>query len=412
MARTPYRNLGGEAPESAVREQLRRLLDSPHFRSSRKCSRFLRYVVERLGENSSEPLKERTIGVEVFGREPDYDTNHDPVVRSAAGETRKRLAQYYLEREHENEIRIGLPVGHYAPEIAPPQNGGGPVEPAGRHHRFRLIGIVTAVAALAGAALWLYLPRTYSGQSDLDRFWEPLVRQKVPVVVCLGQGRPFYFAPRVQTGLEEWFEGQGQTGDPPPMLGSISLGDVIPAWDTFVALPDAQALVGIADLLVRRGSSIELLGARASSLKDLRGRPSVLVGAFNNQWTLNLTGELRYWLDIDEKRGGFVVRDQKKTGMAEWEVSTEHPGWANTVDYAIVSRFRVPLTEQIIVAIAGTTWSGTLAGGEFVTDESYFAKSLSDAPPDWYQKNIQVVLSTEVIEGVPGPPEVAATHFW
>ncbi|MBN2130516.1 MAG: hypothetical protein JW741_13530, partial [Sedimentisphaerales bacterium] len=229
---------------------------------------------------------------------------------------------------------------------------------------------------------------------------------------CLGQGRPFYFDGSVQAGLEEWFESQSHTADPPPMLNSISLEDVVPVWDMFVALPDAQALVRIADLLVRSGSSIDLLGARTSSLKDLRGRPSVLIGAFNNQWTLSLTGDTRYWFDTDHKRGGFLVRDQKNGETAEWEVSTEQPDWANIVDYAIVSRVRVPLTEQIVVAIAGITAAGTLAAGEFVTDESYFAQSVDDAPPDWYKKNIQVVLSTEVVNGVPGPPEVVATHFW
>ena len=67
-------------------EQLARILDSPQFRSSKRCSAFLRYVVEQAAENHFDSLKERTVGIAVFERDPDYDTNQDPVVRGTAGE--------------------------------------------------------------------------------------------------------------------------------------------------------------------------------------------------------------------------------------------------------------------------------------------------------------------------------------
>ena len=100
------------SPETA-RLQLDKILNSLQFRSSKRCSVFLRHVVEHAAENHLESLKERSLGIEVFGRDPDYDTNQDPVVRSTAGEVRKRLAQYYLEEGHRDEIRISLPAGSY-----------------------------------------------------------------------------------------------------------------------------------------------------------------------------------------------------------------------------------------------------------------------------------------------------------
>src|SRR5262249_18557836 len=92
-----------------VLAQLERILDSPPFRSSKRCSLFLRYVVEHASDNHLECLKERVLGVEVFKRDPQYDTNQDPVVRGTAGEVRKRLAQYYLEPGRAEELRISLP---------------------------------------------------------------------------------------------------------------------------------------------------------------------------------------------------------------------------------------------------------------------------------------------------------------
>ena len=59
----------------------------------------------------------RTAGVEVFGRKPDCDNNSDPIVRVTATELRKKLAQYYYEDGHSDEIRIELPPGSYLPRF-------------------------------------------------------------------------------------------------------------------------------------------------------------------------------------------------------------------------------------------------------------------------------------------------------
>ena len=81
----------------AVRAQLERILLSTPFRSSKRYPAFLRYVVEQELNGASSELKERTIAIEVFGKDPYYDPGADPVVRISAGEVRKRLAQYYQE---------------------------------------------------------------------------------------------------------------------------------------------------------------------------------------------------------------------------------------------------------------------------------------------------------------------------
>jgi hypothetical protein len=80
----------------------------------------LTYVVEQTLLGNSSELKERTIGVEAFGREPAYDVNLDPVVRTTAAEVRKRLSQYYYNADHAKELVIELPVGSYVPVFREP----------------------------------------------------------------------------------------------------------------------------------------------------------------------------------------------------------------------------------------------------------------------------------------------------
>src|ERR1039458_9636620 len=63
--------------KDAILEQLERLLAYPAFKSSKRCLTLLRYVVEHNLSGEGEPLKERTLGMAVFGRPAEYDTNAD-----------------------------------------------------------------------------------------------------------------------------------------------------------------------------------------------------------------------------------------------------------------------------------------------------------------------------------------------
>jgi hypothetical protein len=89
---------GVELTADMIRAQLDLMVRDEVFRSSKRSIAFLRYVVEQTLKGSADQIKERTIGVEVFGRKPSYDTNLDHIVRTAATELRKRLAIYYGQK--------------------------------------------------------------------------------------------------------------------------------------------------------------------------------------------------------------------------------------------------------------------------------------------------------------------------
>src|SRR5580693_5378813 len=107
--------------KKAIQEQLERLLSNSHFKQSRRFPSFLRFVIDQTLLGQTDLLKERTLGIEIFGREADYDTASDPIVRVTATEIRKRIAQYYQEPGHESELRVSLPAGSYVPQFHWPQ---------------------------------------------------------------------------------------------------------------------------------------------------------------------------------------------------------------------------------------------------------------------------------------------------
>jgi hypothetical protein len=401
-----------EVPRQAALAQLARVLDSPQFHSSKRCSLFLRYVVEQAVERRLDCLKERTLGIAVFDRDPHYDTNQDPIVRSTAGEVRKRLAQYYLDPGHDDELRIGIPTGSYMPEVHPPAERTEPVlgtvvlpRPVSRPGRWWIAAAVFAVAV--AAAGYLYFRKT-----DLDRFWAPLIDGQGPLLVCLGQPRAYGFTPATEQAMDDWFDKPDEPRNPPPEIATIPLSAVVPSWTRYTGVGNAQALARISWLMAIRGKRIQVRGGRSLSLADLRGKPAVLIGAFSNQWTLDLTGHLRFYFEGDPKNSTALVRDRRNPGMTDWKVVEPWVNPKSQVDYAIISRVLDATTEQVVVVVAGITHLGTQAAGEFLTNPEYFAEAVKQAPHDWSRKNMQIVISAKVMRETAGPPQVTAVDFW
>ena len=396
----------GELPEmgverDAIREQLERILANPLFTHSKRYPLLLRWVVERALEGRSGQLKERTLGVEVFGRHPDYDTNTDPVVRITAGEIRKRIAQYYHEPGRENEVRIDLPCGSYVPEFHRPLQLERPILPPVEVlsktedlpiPRTAPIRPVYLVALTLPPVIWLVI-WLFSG-SPVDRFWRPFWDSPGSVLLCIGG-----------TGIA-----LEVAATPPPNDQTITLTDEIKR--EYVAFADATTLSRLAGLFQARGRQYSMRIGSSTTFADLRNGPVVLVGGFNNGWTMRLLGQLRYHLVRDPATKVEWIEDQQNPSQRDWLVDSTTPYLKLTEDYAIIARVLDPATERMVVVAAGIMQYGTIAAGEFLTNPKYLEDLAKVAPPNWQHKNLQAVIATKVINGNSGPPRIVATHYW
>jgi hypothetical protein len=410
-----------ESERRAVQDQLERMLAHPFFSHSKRYPALLRYVVEHALDGRTEQMKERTLGIEVFGRNPEYDTNQDPVVRTTAGEIRKRIAQYYHLPEHRHDLRIELPIGTYIPEfhISEPLVTPAPIpvvaEPPLTHAPSRLLLPLSrrAVASLVGAAIvaacltmWV---RAANAPSALDRFWGAVVESNNPVLLCVGQPS-FSDIPRDLRSPEAAgaaVVGPGTGGTPD---GQATLRDLYRMAKHYVALTDAITLSRITGMLEVRGKAFRVRGLLDTSLADLRDGPVVLVGAFNNEWTLRLTGPLRF--RFQNQRPLLWIVDSQNPSAKSWKVDLSQPYLQVADDYGIISRVRDPTTGRVVVVAAGLSGWATEAAGEFLAEPKYLEEIAKNAPKGWERKNMQVVIGTKVIAGNSGPPSVLATHFW
>jgi hypothetical protein len=408
---------------AAICRELESILKSPSFRTSKRCQQSLSYVVQHSLEGHVELLKERGIGAELFGRPISYATGEDGVVRVLASEVRKRLAQHYHEQASSTPVRIELPVGSYVPQFywnpdAPPAHVEAPSRAEIRSKRWYL----TMAALTLGLVLVpvLIASRVRSGrppQSALERFWSPLFSTSQPVLICLA--KPMLYRPSLdlyrrysrthpeafQTEVERWSELLPL--DPNEKL----LWRDITAYPDFgIAAGDARVAVGLSTLFARINKPSQLRIGDNYSFEDLRNSPAVLVGAFNNRWTLQMTANLHFAFLEADSRGPARIQEQGPSGRM-W-FPTYAPHGRATEDFGVVTRVLDSKTGQLLIAVAGVAAAGTQAAGEFICTPAYLAEGLQTAPPDWAKKNLQVVIETTVTDWVAGPPRVVATYSW
>ena len=96
---------------------LEKILRSAPFAQSERLQRFLKFVVTETLAGHADRLKGYTLGVEVFDRDPSFDSAIDAIVRVEAARLRAKLREYYDQEGSEDPVRIELPKGRYAVQI-------------------------------------------------------------------------------------------------------------------------------------------------------------------------------------------------------------------------------------------------------------------------------------------------------
>jgi hypothetical protein len=403
-------------PDSeAVLRELQEILASHHFCNSKRYPAMLTYIVENTLAGKQEHLKERTIGVEVFDRPPTYDSNNDTVVRYTAGEVRKRLQLYYSESGHSSAVRITLPAGSYIPEFhyahelpaehgddagfraEHPHDGGGPAHAdAGEIHsllggttssRKRLVW--TSVAALAMILAAAGLVGKYHSISAVDSFWTPVLRDQHTVIICTGS---VVFAQNNFSGVHT----AGRDIDYP-----------------FVSMQSATAITQISRLLERLGAPTELASSATIPLTELREHTIILIGGYNNQWTLRLLQPLRFHFSpasTDSPDQDASIADQMQP-QARWARDHSLP-YSSADDYALLARFRDATTDGWVVALAGLGRNGTEAAAQFATSPHYMQLLREQMGRDFANQNVEVLMKVNVVDGKTGAPSILAVHVW
>ena len=414
----------GEKRHDIIRRQLKRIQDSHAFCNSARAKEFLSYVIENVLEGRMEQLKERSIGVSLFHRAPTYVTGEDPIVRVKAAEVRKRLAQYYSEDESVPEVKIEIPVGSYVPKFhwrpvtepeVPPAKAEVVEEVVPRDaprikHRGWQIAVAASVLVILGVVLATTIRKQAGEKSQFDQFWAPVFSSGQSVLICLSSpvtyainSKLFALAGPARQGM---YDSQVKRDSTPLQLDPdtpLRWKDLTPLVDYAVNKDDVYVAAELTELFARihKGSQVRI--GHDFNYEDLRNSPAVLVGAFDNPWTMRVDTEL----PILFQEPGMIV---ERGGQGRvWRMEGDKRG---TRDFAIIARLRNSKTGQFLMIAAGIGMVGTQAAGRFVSRQGDLDTALRIAPKGWQDKNIEMVIESDVIEDSASPPRVVALKTW
>jgi hypothetical protein len=430
----------------SLQQHLKEVLEGSAFKGSHRSGQFLKYIVEQAIAGHFESLKERVIGVELFGRSPSYDTGDDAIVRVTASDVRRRLLQHYGKYGTNSQFRIRLPLGTYVPEfsrephnsvvdaheaeplsevtvvspepvpvVAPPPPATPPIIGHTAVPWLAIAMVITVLNLLTGIAmLWNHSSRKAEALSVLP--WST-----------------FFISPRatqIITSDPNIAEIQAFTGD------QISVSDyanhnylpnpkaLTPAAERFCrsilrgdksAALDVPIAVNIAELAQTSSKKISVRTARSIQISDIKNDDNfVFLGSpRSNPWSGLFAPLLDFRFVFDKKLGSEIIQnDHPRQHELPYYVPTA-PGWATGQSFAIIAFVQNPDQNGHVLLLAGANGEGTEAAGKLATDLTRLSLALRNCgiPSPGPTQHFEMLLQLNTMAGSPNNVDVVACHI-
>jgi TolB-like protein/Flp pilus assembly protein TadD len=108
----------GAIEHKSIADELARVLASRAFARATRARSLLRYLVEAHLDAQTQRLKETTIALDVFDRDPaTFDGDRDGIVRVSVNRLREHLERFYADEGRDAPLRFEIARGSYAPII-------------------------------------------------------------------------------------------------------------------------------------------------------------------------------------------------------------------------------------------------------------------------------------------------------
>jgi hypothetical protein len=431
-----------------LRSHLNEIIESAAFRGSHRSAQFLRFICEQALSGNLESLKERTIGVELFGRSPSYDTGEDAIVRVTASDVRKRLSTYYLSPGRApSELRISVPVGSYVPEFIHDL----PASVAAEHAETALHSAASEAdagvsAESSGTASALPPPSIVRN----PWFWVSVCLMAVSIALVVRPGRraaavappaeplPWsaIFAekrgPLLITSDPNIAEIQGLTNQPvsvsdyanqqyipnPAVLSPllVHICSAVLRGDK-AANVDTKIVAAVAELAAGNAAQIHVRAARDLHFSDFDTEGSLIFlgSPRTDPWTALFDDQLDFRFRYDNaSRQEIIQNAHPRPGEPSQYIPTAK-GFATGQSFALVSFIRNPNHAGNVLIMAGANAEGTRAAGEFLTTGSSLSSTLQSCglhrvPATGSVPHFQVLLRVRTMAGSPTAFDVVTCH--
>ncbi len=354
------------------------------FAKAARLSQFLLYVCERAILGRLDEVSEQQVGIHVFGRPADYNSNEDNIVRTHARLLRRKLDEYYLAEGKDEPLRILIPKGGYVPVFeAVPEPVAPGREPEAAHwlSRWKMAAVVVCLLLAAGAVVISLRGGAHRPNPRVRQFWSQI----------FNTARPTFLVPS-DTGYVLYQNYTRRT---------VTLAEYLARdfWRQFETPPDMNrgAIEGLAslpytnqvdlNLCWRLGRSTEMdlqrtavRAPRELSISDLKGANALVMGARRgNPWAELFDQQNAFQGLFDETRRNYVLNREPRAGEAP--LYTEHLDNGTQHAYAIVAFVRGITGQEHALLLSGTTTPGTEGAGDFLLNEQSLGSFLEKIAP-------------------------------
>jgi hypothetical protein len=453
--------IGNKGEIASLQRHLKEVIEGDVFKGSHRSGQFLQYIIDQAIAGHFDSLKERVIGMELFGRSASYDTGDDAIVRVTASDVRKRLLQHYGRFGATAEYRINLPSGSYIPEITRvPRSEAGPANGAPVHGEIGQLhhdspgpnqevlphpgASVIEVAALPlieaaqpkrlGRYRWLFfgILIVAINLTLWGIFWSRLAPLESPHTSSLPWSALFGSSHAIEliTSDPNISDIQGITGS------EVSVSDyanhkyipvpnkLTPEQDYFCrnilrgdnsAGVDAPIVANVAALAQTNSKSIEVRTARSIQITDLRSDNNfIFLGSpRSDPWFSLFNDQLDFRFVFDKSSGSEFIRNLHPRPNEQPQYVPTALGWATGDSYAIMALVRNPDQSGQVLLLAGANGEGTEAAGKFATDLPRLSTELRKCgiTPSDPIRHFEMLLHLNTMAGTPNNIDLVACHI-
>jgi hypothetical protein len=446
---------------SSLQQHLKEVIEGDAFRGSHRSGQFLQYIIDQAIAGHFDCLKERVIGMELFGRSASYDTGDDAIVRVTASDVRKRLLQHYGRYGATSEYRINLPSGSYFPEITRVPRGEVGLLDGGLAHgdtgqvrhespgpNLELVPVPGGLATEAavppqveatqpkrlGGYRWLFLAILIVAinLTMWGIFWSRPSPNETPRTSFLPWSVLFGSSHAVEliTSDPNISDIQGITGS------EVSVSDyanhkyipvpnkLTPEQDYFCrsilrgdnsARVDAPIVAKVAALAQTNSKNIDVRTARSIQITDLKSDNNfIFLGSpRSDPWFSLFSDQLDFRFVFDKNSRSESIRNFHPRPNEQPQYVPTAPGWATGDSYAILALVKNPDQSGQVLLLAGANEEGTEAAGKFATDLLRLSTELRKCgiAPAGALQHFEMLLHLNTMAGTPNNIDLVACHI-
>jgi hypothetical protein len=443
---------------AALRQHVKQIVDGPAFKGSARSGQFLQYVVDQSIAGHFDSLKERLIGVELFGRSPSYDTGEDAIVRVTASDVRKRLLQHYGMNGASSEFRVSLPLGSYVPEIVQDKPAGPnlldsvdepqealtsstvdhPVSDAARQpvENLRIepalrdiaekraaspiwiLGCFVALVAIGATGWALFLGRlSHTDAHSISPYpWSILFNPSHATNLITSD--PNIVVLQEVAGSElslSDYANHRYIPEPNKLSPDVARFFKSLLWgDNSAAGVDAPIAARVA-ALPHTGIAFNVLAARSIQFSDLKKDDNfIFLGSpRSDPWFALFSDELDFRFVFDKAAGQEIIINARPRPNELQKYVPTALGWATGRSFAIIAFVQNPDQNGQVLLLAGADGEGTEAAGKLVTDLPRLSSVLKncDGSPSGAVQHFEILLQLNTMTGTPSNVNVVACHL-